>query len=219
MALGEIILGGLATLIATLIGVATAFKLERRTEKRQQRREVLQHLKAVQKELEQNSNVGWGNFSLLRRMQERDPEADHYAPELFVTDAWDAAIQQQLIDIVPTDLYHELQELYQQTKSTNELIRRLRIEAVHPEIGETMQSGGWEYERWTYSVHYYDSESEEVDRIGLGIRVMKTGRQIANNADSLQERIEEEIEEVEEELDDSQTRVDTWVERLMKSLS
>lgn len=203
MALSSILFGGLATLFATLIGVLIAFKLDRRAEDTKKRKRVLQHMRAVQKELNQNEEIGWGNHSLIRELQEMDePEADHYAPNLFMTDAWDAAIEDQLIDLVPAELYYELQGHHHDIKSTNELIRRLRIEAVDPRIGELVHDGSWEYINWTYSVYYYDHDSEEVDHLGLGPLILHQCGDLAGDSNQLQQSLDNVIEEIESSLQD-----------------
>ncbi|MFA9503241.1 hypothetical protein ACERIM_10715 [Natrinema sp. H-ect1] len=201
MAVSEILLSGLATLFATLVGVWIAFQLDRKSENVKKKKRAFQHLKAVQKELEQNESIGWNTHSLIREMQELDePEADHYAPQLFMTDAWDAAIGDQLIDIIPASLYYELQELYQETKSTNELIRRLRIEAIDPRLGDIIQDGSWKFKNWTYSVYYYDQNRDEVEHLGLGPLILRHCRDIAGDASSLQQELDEVISELEKEL-------------------
>lgn len=201
MVTAGILLQGIATLIATLIGVFIAFYLDRLQERKRQKRRVLQHLKAIRKELRLTNQTGEGNRQVIKELQRRNNlKADHYIAELFSTDAWDAAIHDQVIEEVPDEHYHDLQEFYRDVRSLNELIHRLRLEPLHPSMGEIVGEGGWEYENWTYTVYYHDPKDESLEFSGLGPLILMRSRDLAGRSAELSEQLEEEISSLESEL-------------------
>lgn len=70
-------------MLATLAGVGIAFKLDRSVEQKRKQSRVIQHLKAVKGELDQNRSIAVNTLSLISKLQEADDlDADHYLPEL-----------------------------------------------------------------------------------------------------------------------------------------
>ncbi len=174
---------------------------DRRERERKQQR-VLQHLRALNKELELNQESAYGTVRVIRTLQQASQqEADHYALELFSTDAWNAALEEQLIDIISNEVYQELQQLYKQTKSANELIKRLRTEVLHPSIGEEInEDWAGSYTNWTISVLYWNDDKDEVDFYGLGVLIWKKVENLKRSIDGILQDIESEIQRLEEEL-------------------
>lgn len=174
---------------------------QRRSEREQALNRVLQHLKALNNELEINRNVASGNKSVIQALKQGRTrrDADHYVVDLLSTDAWDASLEAQLLDVIDSELYQEIQEFYFSTKKANELMRRTRNEYLHPEVGK---EGDPRFGRkiWTMTVHYWDGKKEEVDFYGLGSLIYKRLAELEGNFGGLREDLNAEIDRLESEL-------------------
>ena len=191
----------LATLFATLIGVVTAFGINRRAEEHRSKRQALEHLNSLQKELELNEKAATGNQKVADTFSRgRQKEVKHYVMELFPTDAWKGAVEGQLIRNIDEGVYHDLQDLYQHIENSNEQMRRLRTEFLAAEIGETKGSGGYEREVWTISVGYWNHDRDEYDLWGLGVLIGLQAEDIERSIGYLRTDLEGEIQSIQEEL-------------------
>ena len=176
---------------------------ENRRERERKKRRVLQHLRALENELALNKESADGGERVLRKLQHRnDMESDHYVIELFSTDAWDAALDEQLIDIINPELYRQLQEQYRLVRSTNELIKRLRTEALHPEIGEDENDEWGDFTIWTISVSYWDSQNEDVGFLGLGPLIKQKLVEIQGSIRDIESKLSSEIAELEADVEE-----------------
>ncbi|WP_178915173.1 hypothetical protein [Natronomonas gomsonensis] len=203
ISLAQIFLGFLATLIATLIGVERGFKKDRQAERDRARKTTLQHLNAIENELELNHSNAGGNYELIDELQQKtDIDSDHYSLEPYSTDAWDAAVSDQVIENISSETYTHLQETYSLIKSTNEQIRRLRTESLHENIGNTIDYGATEMPVWTMEVSYWNRQSSEVDTKGLGELIRDRSNRIRVKASGDLENIEQETENLRERLGD-----------------
>ncbi|WP_256545442.1 AlbA family DNA-binding domain-containing protein [Halobellus inordinatus] len=173
---------------------------ENRRERERKKQRVLQYLRALEKELDLNNKSAKGGRKLLRKLQQNHQvDSDHYVIDLLATDAWDAALDEQLIEIISQDVYQQLQEQYKLIRSTNELIRRLRTEVLHPEIG-TEKSDDWgDFRIWTITVSFWNSEKEEMDYLGLGPLIMQKLSEVQKSTREISPELTSEIERLEEE--------------------
>lgn len=193
----------LPVLIATLIGVITAFELERWRDDRKSKARVLEQLRSLKKELDENLGVQSGHNRVIQRQQSSSrTEGDHYTLDLYSTDVWDAVLEDNLLDVIPADLFYDLQDLYSEIKSINELVRRLRTEALHPDLGEIQDSSFGEHRIWTQTVDYFDKNRGEIRSIGLGAQIRNRGDNIGSDMENVQQEIDTQIERLEKELSD-----------------
>lgn len=191
------IAGFISTLLATLIGVGLGFRLDKVLENRARKKTVQQHLEAVVEELESNKNIIKQNRNVIKHLQDEGNNATHYALRKFSSNAWEAALDNQFIEhLDDDDLYQNLQSLYANIDSTNELIKRLRTESLHPRMGET-ENEYLDTEVWTVNVAYWDRSREEVEETGL-----------ADLIKSESDNLNIEIDGVKTELEDIITRLD-----------
>ncbi|KAB1193629.1 hypothetical protein GJR96_09325 [Haloferax sp. MBLA0076] len=193
------ITGFVVTASATLLGVWTAFWLDRQEGKRRELSNAEMQLQAIQKECSINNQIASSTLSTIQELQhgkKRKTNADHYVIDQYQTDAWDGSNNEQLVAVVDDELFARLQELYADVKSVNELVYRLRSESLHPEIGELVGEGGYQYEAWTISVLAYDERSEEVDSIGLGPLIRQRTENIIGEVVRLESELGEEIEDI-----------------------
>lgn len=201
----DLFLGFFATLFATLIGVGTAFWLDRQAEQQRTKERVLNHLRALRQEMEMNEDAAEENRGLLGvlsgQQRGRVPEADHFVLSMFAVDAWDAALQEQLLDVVPPDLYHDLQRLYAQVRSTNELIRRLRSSSQDMVGGRPDDRQQAFLKNVDYAVAYWDADDEEVDVWMLGILIELRCREIKDRIGDISGSLDDEIDRIELELE------------------
>lgn len=144
-------------------------------------------------------------MSVIQKLQRQsEQKASHYIVDPYSTDAWDAALEDELIEILPSKTYHSLQKVYADIKRTNELIKRLRTEPMHPELGNLRGEGGYEYEIWTYSVTHYDEKKEDVKLSSLGPLIRERSHDIFSQIVDLRQNIDNQIRRLEEELDEGQ---------------
>jgi hypothetical protein len=194
----QTLLGFLATLTATLIGVYIAFQKDRKADRQQTRKTTIQHLKSIKKELELNHTNAQGNYNLIDTMQQQeDFDADHYSLEPYSTDAWDSAVSDQIIEVLDADLYTDLQRTYFLIKSTNEQIRRIRMEPLHNRIGDELDYGVTKVPVWTIDVNHWDTEREEINQKGLGEIIRDKSQKIRVHSGGNITSIEDEIERIE----------------------
>lgn len=186
-----------AVLIATLIGVYSAFLLDHWQQEQKTRKRACDHLHSIKSEVKTNLKRAEANDELIRQLQQRNPEGDHYILEPFETDAWEAAMEEPIIGTVSGELYRELQSLYSRSKLVNSYINNQRDEMHHHVIGEEGGRGSFSYEIWTISVDFYDHDKEKVDYTGLGPLIRNEANSIKSSKDIIKE-LEEEIERLQE---------------------
>lgn len=186
-----------AVLLATLIGVYSAFLLDHWQQEQKARNRASDHLDSIKSEVRTNLERAEANDELIRKLQERDAEGDHYILEPFETDAWEAAIEEPIIGTVSGKLYEELQSLYSRSKLVNSLIDKQRDEMHHQVIGKEGGHGAFTHEIWTITVDFYNHENERVDYSGLGPIIRNEANAILNSADIIGE-IDDEIEQLQE---------------------
>lgn len=194
-----VLAGSIGTLVATLIGVYIAFKLDRRAGRRNKRRRVHEHLRSIKYELEMNQANADKVDQIIRHLQQTDTEAAHYILDIYSTDAWDSALDEQIIDNVDEGLYEDLQRTYTEIKRLNELIKRLRTEWLHPEIGDTRGSGGYEYRVWTTSLVTWDENHDKADLTSLGPLIQDRSRSVDQSIHQLSDLLEEEIDQLKDD--------------------
>lgn len=174
---------------------------QRRSEREQTMNRVLQHLKALNNELEINQKVASGNKRVIQALQQGKTrrDADHYVVDPLSTDAWDASLEGQMLDVIDSELYQEIQEFFFSIKKANELIKRTRNEYLHPEVGK---EGDPRMGRrvWTMTVNYWDEKNEEVNFYGLGSLIYKQLAELEGNFGGLQKDLDAEIDCLESEL-------------------
>lgn len=183
------------TLTATLIGVLIAFKLDRKAEQQTRKETIIQHLRAIQRELNSNSNAIENNFQVINYLQGNGNDASHYALEPFSTSAWEAAVEDQLVEHIDNETYSDLQDLYTQLENVNELVRRLRTESLHPEMNQDSDTV-WE-DTWTISIAYWDETEEGIRETGLGDLIKNRSNQVNIKIDSVTTEIEGVIDSLE----------------------
>lgn len=187
--------GFFATLIATLIGVITAFRLDHRASTKRKRKRVLQHLQALQKEFTINKQIAYENTNIAETLSHgHNKDADHYIMDPFATDAWDAATNEQIIGEVSNDLYHDLQDLYASVKQTNEQIRRLRTEGLYTGVDENRLTGPFDKKDWTIIVGNWDEDNDKYDIWGLGILIRNRCNEISTTITSTQDALDSEMQ-------------------------
>ena len=191
----------LPTLVGSLIGVFVAFRLDRQVEQRQNKEDTLKILKSVKKELEMNKHVAKGNYQVIAELQENETNSDHYALSLFEASSWKTAAGSQLIGELNSEAYSDLQDIYTQSKSLNEQIKRLRTEAVHPNIGEVDKDEPFEMRVWTISVRYWDSNTNTVETTGLGELIQERSKTLRLDIDDLNPILDDVISKLEHELE------------------
>lgn len=198
-------LGFVATLVATLIGVKIAFDLDRTAESKKKKGRVIQHLNSLNKELSINREIATSNYRTLTGMQDDALESNHYALEPFNTDAWNAAIGERIIELVDESTHGELQEVYAEIRSINELIERVRTEPLYQGIGEEETVGPTDMTIWTIQINYWDHEADEVRETGLGDLILTRSQSLRVKIDSVSGEIDQEISKLEDESDDDES--------------
>jgi hypothetical protein len=193
----QTVLGFIATLTATLIGVKLAFDKDRQADQKEAQKRVLQHLKAIRKESKINKSVAENNFELLIKLQGRDNGADSYVLELFSTQAWDKAMNNRVNELIDPELQGELQQIYSRVQTVNELIRRLRTEPLHSTIGEEATESTISDENWTMEVSFYNSDTEETENSGLGDLIKNECNDIKISIKKIEDQLSEEISDLE----------------------
>lgn len=191
-------LGLIATLFATLVGVKTAFKKDREAQQKETEKRVLQHLIAIKNESSINQSVASNNFELIIKLQQEENGADSYALELFSTQAWNKAMNNQVSALIDPELHGELQEIYSQIESVNELTHRLRTEPLHSTIGEENDETPISRENWTIEVSFFNTDSQEVETSGLGDLIKNRCEDIKSAIDRISEPLSEEIADLEQ---------------------
>jgi hypothetical protein len=186
-----------SVLLATLIGVYSAFLLDHWKQEQKARKQAGDHLQSIKSELQTNLDRAESNRQLIKHLQRRKPEGDHYLLEPLETDAWKAAVEEPILGTVSNELYDDLQDLYSDTKLANSLISRQRDEMHHETLGEEEGTGGYTYEVWTINVDYYDEDKERVATYGLGPRIRDEFESIVITSEIIEE-IDSEIENLRE---------------------
>lgn len=194
------ILGFFATLTATLIGVKLAFNKDRQAQQKEAQKRVLQHLKAIENESKINKSVAENNFELLIKLQDKDNDVDSYVLELFSTQAWDKAMNNRVSELIDSDLHADLQQIYSQIETANELIRRLRTEPLHSTIGAEATESTISEKNWTIEVSFYNQAAEEVEESGLGDLIKNECNGIKINIGASSEPLSEEISKLESKI-------------------
>jgi len=191
-----------ATLFATLLGVAAAFKLDRVAETRAEKRSVIQRAKAIVQELEGNEEILSEHNTVVNHFarSNNDNHSDHYTLRSVSTESMGAVDDHLLVEYLSEDTFSELQEVHLETTNLNRLIERLQLEMLHPDQG-TIDDSSYGYENWTIVVGYYNRSSEEVDRWGLGVLIDKEGDTLQNKMEDLKEDLEDEIHRLQSDLD------------------
>lgn len=146
-------------------------------------------MRAISYELELNQANADKIDQILQHLQQTDPEAAHYILNIYSTDPWDAALDEQIID----NVNEELQSTYTEIKRLNELIKRLRTESLHPELGETRGSGGYGYPLLSTSLVAWEATKEEVGQTPLGPLIRERSLPIIRSIPELLGLLEEEI--------------------------
>ena len=185
----------LPTFFATLSGVIIAFRLDRYAERKRARETTLEQLKTIKSELDENSDTLESNYRVINQLQEEGNSASHYALALCSTSAWEASLDKSVIEHIDPTLYRELQQVYSKTEAVNELVRRLRTESLHPQLGEDediLESG-----IWTISVSYWNANRERVEDIGLGDLIKNRSNETKVKLEGVEQRIDEEVNELE----------------------
>lgn len=174
---------------------------QRRSDREQKRTRVLQHLRQIKSEIKMNEDIAWGNRRVIRHLQDgkqRD-EVDHYLLELLSTDAWDASLDAQLLDVISGELYQQVNEFYYSVKSTNEAIKRTRNEYLHPKVGQD-KGGRFGGKIWTISVNFWDPDDEEVDYYGLGSLIWSLLSSIDSEFSNLEGMVQDEIDRLDSQI-------------------
>lgn len=185
-----------AVLIATLIGVFFAFRLDRFQQRRQTQQRAADHLRSIKSEIHSNAERVEKNNEVVKQLRRRSKEGHHYILEPLDTDAWLAALQEPIVGTISNDLYEKLQMTYSEVKAINSLIDRQKGEMHHAALGSTEGMGTKTYEVWTMNVDYYDTDDDEVDYFGLGPLIQKESKSL-QDVDELTESIEDEIDRLE----------------------
>lgn len=181
----------IAVLLATLVGVYTAFFLDRWQQEQQSRQRAIEHLESLKDELKTNMERVEANDKLIRHLQRRESEGDHYTLEPLETDAWLAALEEPILGTISNDVYEQLQQSYSNIKRVNALIERQQDEMYHSSLGDTEKFGGSSYSIWTISVDFFDHDKEEADFTGLG-PLIKDEANSLRNIDGLIEELNDE---------------------------
>lgn len=181
--LPELTLQILGTLVATLIGVIVAFKLDHRSQEQRKVSRVEQHLRALRREVERNRQIASENRSLMRAYQNgrNDEDIAHYVVEPYSTDAWKAALNEQILNYVDEELYELLQMVYGDIQTANEYVQRVRMEPLYEEFGRKQGNGVFRREAWTISVHHWDSAREKIGIYSIGALIENKSASISTN--------------------------------------
>ncbi|MFD1641801.1 hypothetical protein [Halohasta litorea] len=187
----------ISTLFATLIGVYIAFGLDRRAKKEDGTKTNLNSLLALRNELELNQDIAIGNYKTLSEQGDSDVDVDHYSVDLYTVDSWNAAVQSNVLSKIDPDLHKSIHRHYSQIMSTNEQIRRLRMEPLHQRLEEDSDDGPIALDVWTIRVSYWDEQEERVMECGLGDLIRNRSNRIKIKSTSLEDRLDDEIDELE----------------------
>jgi len=193
----DILLGFLATLIATICGVYLGFGKDRQIDEVHSLDKTASLLSSLSQEAENNKDVANSNFHLLRELQAADQDTDHYVLDTFDVDAWEASQHGLIIERTEPELYKEIQSLYSEINNVNEQIRRLRSEALHSTIGDTEELGASELTTWTIEVNYWDRDEGAVDNAGLGDLIQRRCKELKIKCESISNDIDEEVSRLE----------------------
>lgn len=193
------------TLIATLIGVWTAFSLDRISEARAEKREALHRVRAIIRELEGNNQLLNEHRAVIKHFQrgrqQHDP--DHYTVKKLSSQSLGGVSEHNLVEHLPEGVYGDLQEVFLEVTNLNELVSRLRFEMLHPELGQMEMNGGYKHEIWTVNIGHFDSNQEEVRTLGLGPLILREGGEVQGKIADVMESLANESERLSEELDRS----------------
>lgn len=186
--------GFLATLLATLIGVAVAFWNDRKIDQVNQYQRTKQHLRSIEEELTRNRKTIDHIIDVVAKLQDEEGgESSHYAVDILSTEAWRAAIDDGIIESLDGELYRDLNEIYYRTKAVNELIRRLRTESLHPSLGEKEDEGLLDWEVWTITVTYWDEEKEDVKEAELATVLKNKSNRLGIRIDGVIDSIDDQV--------------------------
>lgn len=203
----QILLRFISTLTATLIGVLLGLKKDRTIQKEKTERTALHHLKSIKNEIELNYSVARGNYNLIDALQQQQEfDADHYLTKPYSTNAWEAALSDQIIETIDSDLYLELQDLYSMIQSTNEQIRRLRTEHLHDSVGGKIDYGVTEAPIWTIDVNYWDDQNGQIGEKAIGELIRDHSNEIRILIDGCTDQVDQDIERIEESLGEGQNQ-------------
>lgn len=185
-----------STLTATLIGVLIAFRLDQIAKNRNREKTIIQHIHAIERELENNREVIEHNFKVIDHLQQKENDSSHYTLEPFSTTAWNAALQDRLVENLNEESYQNLQEVYTQINNVNELIKRLRTESLHPDLKEANEENDASIfaDKWTITVTYWDKSENEVRETGLGDLIKNRSNEINMEIRSIERELKSEIE-------------------------
>ena len=190
---GSQLVSFISTLFATLIGVYIAFWLERQAKNRDRRQTNLNSLLALRSEIQRNKGIAVGNHSTVAQQAGSDPDVDHYSIDMYNIDAWDSAVQNNILSQIDPDLHESIQQVYSQIKSTNELIKRLRVEPLHDQLEENPNDNPYGLEPWTIRVSYWDEQEQKVMESGLGNLIGDRSNRIKIKLESVEDQLDHEI--------------------------
>lgn len=191
---GSQLVGFTSTLFATLIGVYIAFWLERQGKNRDRRQKNLNSLLALRSEIQLNKSIAVGNHSTVAQQGDSNPNIDHYSIDVYSVDAWNSAVQDNILSQINPDLHESIQQVYSQIKSTNELIKRLRVEPLHDQLEEDSNDNPYGLEPWTIRVSYWDEQEEKVMESGLGNLIGDRSNRIKIKLESVEDQLDDEID-------------------------
>lgn len=186
-----------AVLTATLIGVYSAFLLDRWQQERENRNRTAEHLRSLKSEIELNTERVESNAKIVNHLRSQPIEGEHYILNPLETDAWLAALEEPILGTISNDLYRELQDTYSAIKLVNSLIERQKSELHHRLLGAEDEEGRSRREIWTIRVEYFDVEEDEIEYTGLG-PLIETKSERLREKDELIQGIENEIKRLEE---------------------
>lgn len=190
---GSQLVSFISTLFATLIGVYIAFWLERQAKNRDRRQTNLNSLLALRSEIQRNKGIAVGNHNTVAQQADSDPDVDHYSIDMYNIDAWDSAVQNNILSQIDPDLHESIQQVYSQIKSTNELIKRLRVEPLHDQLEENPNDNPYGLEPWTIRVSYWDEQEQKVMESGLGNLIGDRSNRIKIKLESVEDKLDHEI--------------------------
>lgn len=185
-----------------MVGVIVGFRKDREAEDERTQTRVIHHIRALETEVNINHQIARSNHSLLSEIQTGlDSETDHYAVELFSNDAWDAAIHERVIEKINPKTHSELQEVYSEIQTINELVRRLRAEPLHQSLSGSESEDDDEIilDRWTLQISYWDSDTDSVENSGLGDVIKLKCNSLSIQLNSLSSDLESELDQLEDQ--------------------
>lgn len=201
----DLLAGFISTSVATLIGVGVGFWNDRRIEEANQHQRAIQHLKSIEQELTRNRETINNSVDVINELQDDGGgDSSHYAIDVLSTNAWNAAINDQVIESIDGGLYRDLNEVYYRAQTINEMIHRLRTESIHPSIGDIEGEGIFQREIWTITVTYWNEDRETVQEAELATVIKNKCNSLGIRIDGISGDIEESINELQEKKEEAE---------------